>query len=323
MEESELNRIRVQLINRRERLHRVAEQQGSKIHYLALLKEVDSALERIDGGTYGICEVCRDPIEEDRLMVNPLLCVCLDHLNEKQKRTLEEDLDLAQKIQIAMLPSINLSAENWDIHFHYEPAGAVSGDYCDIICDGNSTYFILGDVSGKGIAASMLMSHIRAMFHSLIPQNLGIDHLVAKINNFTCESNPSSHYVTLLCIKAEKDGKIEVCNAGHLPPLLIKRNEQSKIDSTGIPVGLFCDIEYSIKSTVLEKDDVLLLYTDGLTESFFNNEEYGINRLSKVVSENHKLSPREMTKGILIDVNKFINGNPKRDDLTVMAIKKR
>ncbi|MCX6169491.1 MAG: SpoIIE family protein phosphatase [Ignavibacteriales bacterium] len=322
MEAGELNRIRVQLVNRRERLFKVAQQQSSKIHYLALLKEVDSALERIDGGTYGFCEVCNDPIEDDRLVVNPLICVCLDHLDEKQKRTLEEDLDLAQKIQKAMLPSKNLSAESWDIHFHYEPAGAVSGDYCDIILDCNSTYFILGDVSGKGIAASMLMSHIRALFHSLIPQKFGIDQLVAKINRFTCESNPSSHYITLLCVKAEKDGRIEVCNAGHLPPLLMKRNEQSMIDSTGIPIGLFCDAEYSVNTAVLNRDDIMFLYTDGLTESFCNDEEYGINRLSKIVLENHNLSPKEMTKEILIDLNKFIGGNPKRDDLTVMAIKK-
>lgn len=322
MEHIETNRIRTQLLNRKERLHRAAIDQGTGIRYLALLKEVDAALERIDSGTYGICEVCHDPIEDDRLIVNPLLCFCIDHLSDQQKRSLEEDLDLAQKIQKTMLPAKNLTAKGWDFNYHYEPAGAVSGDYCDIISEGNYTYFILGDVSGKGIAASMLMSQMHALFHSLIPMNLGIDRLVGQINRLMCESNPSSHYVTLICIKAESNGKIEVCNAGHLPALLIKRNEQLKLASTGIPVGLFCDADYSVNFLSLEQGDTLLLYTDGLTEAFFKEEEYGVTRLSKVLLENHKLSSRELAITILNDVNKFIAGTTKKDDMTIMAVKK-
>lgn len=322
MEQFEINRIRTQLINRRDRLNRAAVDQKTGIHYLTLLKEVDAALERIDSGTYGICEVCHDPIEEDRLIVNPLLCFCIDHLSDQQKRSLEEDLDLAQKIQKTMLPARNLETEGWDFNYHYEPAGAVSGDYCDVISEGPNTYFILGDVSGKGIAASMLMSQMHALFHSLIPLNLGINRLVGQINRLMCESNPSSHYATLLCIKAELSGRIEVCNAGHLPALLIKKNEQLKLDSTGIPVGLFCDADYSVNSLSVEKGDTFLLYTDGLTETFFDEEEYGVSRLSKVFFDNHKLSSRELTKVILSDVNKFIAGKSKKDDMTIMTVKK-
>lgn len=322
MEQIELNKIRLQLVSRRERLYRAAADKSTSVRYLALLKEVDDALERIDGGTYGICEVCRDPIEEDRLMVNPLICFCLDHLDEKQKRLLEEDLDLAQNIQKMMLPSKNLAVEGWDINYHYEPAGAVSGDYCDIISEGSSTYFVLGDVSGKGIAASMLMSQMYALVHSLIPMNSEINRLVGRINRLMCESNISTHYATLLCVKAEKNGIVEICNAGHLPALLIKKNEQLKINSTGIPIGLFCDAEYAVSLSTLEKGDTLLFYTDGLTEAVFNEVEYGINRLSNLVFEHRNLSSKELTKVILNDVNKFIAGIPKKDDLTIMTVKK-
>lgn len=323
MEQININKLKVQLANRRERLHQAASRQGSPVQYLTLLKEVDSALERIDNHTFGICDVCHDPIEEDRLITDPLICVCLDHLNEAQRRSLEDDLSLAHEIQKNMLPSKNLEIEGWDFYYHYEPAGAVSGDYCDIISDGTSTYFLLGDVSGKGIAASMLMSHIHALFHSMIPLKFSVDRLVAQINRLMCESNPSTHYTTLLSIKAGDDGKIEICNAGHLPLMLSQKNNLIKFDSTGVPVGLFCSAEYTFSHSSLEKGDFFVLYSDGLTEAVSNEEEYGIERLSKVISANGGSTSKELTEIILNDVNKFLAGKSKRDDLTIMVIKKK
>jgi sigma-B regulation protein RsbU (phosphoserine phosphatase) len=257
------------------------------------------------------------------LIADPLICFCLEHLNEAQRRSLEEDLNLAHEIQKNMLPSKNLEIEGWDFYYHYEPAGAVSGDYCDIISDGTSTYFLLGDVSGNGIAASMLMSHIHALFHSMIPLKFSVDRLVAQINRLMCESNPSTHYTTLLSIKAGNDGKIEICNAGHLPLMLSQKNNLIKFDSTGVPVGLFCSAEYTVNYSSLEKGDFFVLYSDGLTEAVSNEEEYGIERLSKVISSNGGSTSKELTEIILNDVNKFLAGKSKRDDLTIMVIRKK
>ncbi len=322
MEEININRIKVQLVKRREKLQQAVSNKSSQIQFLTLLKEVDSALERIDNHTYGFCEVCNDPIEEDRLIADPLTCVCLDHLNDKQKRSLEEDITLAQQIQKKMLPPMNMKIDRWEFYYHYEPAGAVSGDYCDIINDGTDSYFLLGDVSGKGIAASMLMSHIHALFHSLVPMKLSVDRLVAQINRLMCESNPSTHYTTLLSIKADKEGKIEICNAGHLPLLQISKNKLTKFDSTGVPVGLFCSAEYKVSYSTLEKDDYLILYSDGITEAVNNENEYGVERLSTVISDNIYKTAKELTEIILNDVGNFLAGKSKRDDLTVMVLRK-
>ncbi len=324
MEHAELERIRLQLIDRRSRLSHVMSHSGASVHLVNLLKEVDAALERMNDGTYGVCVVCRGEIEKDRLMVNPILTVCLDDMDRNQRSALETDLDLARKIQAGMLPKNNLLINGWELFYHYEPAGAVSGDYCDVICTGEilSPFFIIGDVSGKGIAASMLMSHLHAMFHSMVPIGLGVTDLVEHASNLLCESTTSLHYATLLCIKAESNGEIELCNAGHVPPLLLQKGKVQKIDATGLPIGLFCDSKYAVNRKKLESGDTLLLYTDGLNEAFFKNETYGIDRLMKFAGGLYSSSPRELTDKILTDVNNFVAGESKKDDLTIMAIRK-
>ena len=322
MERADINRIKSQLIDRRERLHQAAKHPETGFKFMALLKEVDSALERMNDGTYGICVVCHDPIEEDRLAINPLINVCLDHLNENQRHALEADLDLARKIQNTMLPKNNLITPGWEYNYHYEPAGAVSGDYCDVIeYDGNS-FFILGDVSGKGIAASLLMSHMHAMFHSLIPLGLGIASLVERVSRLLCESTLSSHYATLLFIKADESGNVEICNAGHPPTILIADNQIQKIGATGMPVGLFCDAVYTTTKLKLGKGHSLLLSSDGLTEAYLEDQEYGTDRVAKIALENYALSAKGIIDKLLLDVNGFIGKNPKKDDLTIMTIEK-
>jgi sigma-B regulation protein RsbU (phosphoserine phosphatase) len=322
METIEIDRIKTQLLDRRARLDNASRHPETGVKFLTLLKEVDAALERIDNGSYGLCVVCHEPIEEDRLMVNPLITVCIGDLNESQRHSLEVDLDMAHKIQKSMLPKNNFSAQGWEAYFHYKPAGAVSGDYCDIIDFQGNQFFLLGDVSGKGIPASMLMSHMHAIFHSIIPLGLCVSDLVARASNLLCESTLSSHYATLVCAKADGDGNVEICNAGHPPSILVTKDGIKNIGSTGMPIGLFCDSQYSFTSLKLNKGDVLLLFSDGLSEAFFNDVEYGIERISKIAFENKGLHPKELTDKLLTDVNNYIAGNPKKDDLSIMAIRK-
>lgn len=318
----ELNKIKNMLVERRQRVQQVVNIPGTKTSYINLLKEIDSALERMDSGTYGICLVCHEPIEDDRLLINPLISVCLGDLNEHQRRSLESDLDLANKMQRAMLPKNNLITPHWEVYFHYEPAGIVSGDYCDIIESGGDKFFILGDVSGKGIAASMMMTHLNAMFRSMIPSGLGVAELVQRASRLMCESTASELYATLLCIKADDHGQLEICNAGHPQPIIINKNEIIKPTANGIPIGLFCDSEYTISKVTLEKNDSLFMYTDGLTESFRGEEEFGVDRVADFILENHVNSPKDITQRLVNEVENYIAGSPKTDDLTMMTIKK-
>ncbi len=121
-----------------------------------LTREVDAALDRLERGNFGLCDVCHESVEKDRLIADPLMRFCLDHLDAHQQQALSEDLQLASRVQRALLPAQDLCVGGWQAHYRYEAAGPVSGDYCDLIVgDGDSgdLFFLLGDVSGKGVAA--------------------------------------------------------------------------------------------------------------------------------------------------------------------------
>src|SRR5207249_7870938 len=138
---------------------------------------------------------------------------------------LQNDLDLASRIQWQLLPRQNVRVSGWEVHYRYEPAGPVSGDYCDAITengDGGNLYVLTGDVSGKGVAASLLMAHLNAMFRTLVGMGLPVQHLLERANRLFSESTIASHYATLVCARAEVTGEVEVCNAGHCPPLVIR-----------------------------------------------------------------------------------------------------
>src|SRR5580704_8168907 len=212
--------VREQLLAGRARLTDVLGQSQSE-QMVRLLEEVDSALERIDHGNFGVCEICQGTVEDERLRENPLVRVCLDCLTPKQQRALEYDLELAAQIQKGLLPAADFSLAGWDISYHYQPAGVVGGDYCDLIAgkDGE-LYFVMADVSGKGVAAAMLSSNLRAVFRSLIPIGLGTAELVTRANQLFRQSTLPNQYATLVCGKTSACGDLEIVNAGHLPALL-------------------------------------------------------------------------------------------------------
>jgi len=316
--------LRTQLMNRRQRLQHAITSSRGRSDLNSLLHEVDAALSRMEDGSFGLCEVCHEPIEKERLAADPLMRFCLDHLTPPQQRALEQDLDLAGRIQSALLPRTGLVHGSWRTGFHYEPAGLVSGDYCDLIpaADG-SLYFVLGDVSGKGVAASMLMAHLQAMFRTLTGIGLPLVQMMERASRLFCESTLSNHYATLICGRAEHNGNVELCNAGHLPTLLGQGTSVRRINATGLPLGMFCSEEFSVEKAELRKADCLLLFTDGLSEAQ-NREgaEFGVQPLIEIVANRESRQAHEIVAACIAESSRFRSGLPLRDDLTVMALER-
>ncbi len=315
--------LKNQLTARRERLQETIKYVPDPIKLFALLQQVDSALERIDTGSYGICDVCHDPVEAERLLIDPLLTVCLDHLNHHQLRALEQDLEFAIKIQRNLLPENNLTTKGWEFSYNYTPAGPVSGDFCDFIkLDDGSVLFVLGDVSGKGISASLMMSHLNALIRSLLSSNLPVNEIVTRANRLFCESTLSTHYATMVFGRANAEGDVELCIAGHNPPIIINDGQVTSLSSTGLPVGLFCQSEYGLINVNMQKGDSLILYTDGFTEAAVNETEYGENRLKKQILKSAKSNAQKITEDLITDHKNFLNGTTRMDDVTIAVIKK-
>ncbi|MBA3356670.1 MAG: SpoIIE family protein phosphatase [Pyrinomonadaceae bacterium] len=316
--------LREQLIDRRQKLETAARAVIEATEISHLLAEVDEALRRMELGTYGLCDVCHDPVETGRLIANPLTRLCIDHLSPKEQRALEDDLELAAQIQTGLLPLPSQKIDGWEIAYHYQPAGIVSGDYCDLISSADqSLLFVLGDVSGKGVAASMLMAHLQAMFRTLISINLPLEEIVERASRVFCESTLPTHYATLVCGKANTSGGIEICNAGHLPPLLFRQGAVQSIEATGLPMGMFCNEHFTVNRFQMEKGDTLLLYTDGLSESRDGaGSEYGVERVSALLSANGDLAPKALLSICVGEVDTFRITNSLSDDLTLMAIQR-
>lgn len=323
MEATALPIFREQLLERRRRLERAAVRRGAD-EVTRLMQEVDAALGRLETGAFGLCETCHDPIEADRLIADPLTRFCLDHLTASEQRALEQDLDLASRIQRELLPKADTRLDGWEVAYHYQPAGPVSGDYCDLIRGrGGELYFALGDVAGKGVAAAMLMSHLSAMLRTLISVGLPLATLMERASRVFCESTLPSHYATLVCGCASSSGEIEICNAGHPPPLLVCEAGITTIDATGLPIGMFSSEQFTSRVLRLEPGDALLLYSDGLIEAQgTTGVEYGIDRLSALASSAARGLPAVVIDACVQDVARFRGTRPVTDDLTLMAIRR-
>jgi sigma-B regulation protein RsbU (phosphoserine phosphatase) len=313
--------VREQLLAGRARLTDVLGQSQSE-QMVRLLEEVDSALERIDHRNFGVCEICQGTVEDERLRENPLARVCLDCLTPKQQRALEYDLELAAQIQKGLLPPRDVAFSGWDVGYHYEPAGVVGGDYCDLIEGRNGElYFIMADVSGKGVAAAMLSSNLRAVFRSLIPMGLDTEELMSRVSRLFRQSALPTQYATVVCGKATLDGEIEIINAGHLPVLLASDSGITVFESTSQPLGIFDDQKFTAAKQSLHAGDTVVLYTDGISEAEDDGgSEYGIERLRQVVDKHCSGCAENLIEACKKNLEEFRGARERFDDETLLAI---
>jgi phosphoserine phosphatase RsbU/P len=315
--------MRQQLLDRRSRLERAEERAERNGHLHSLLEEVDLALKRMEDGSFGICESCHDTIECDRLIADPLVRFCIDHLDRQELDALQDDLELAARVQRGLLPQPDLDRHGWQIRYHYEPAGIVSGDYCDVIDAGDHAglYFMVGDVSGKGVAASMLTAHLHAMFRSLVPINLSLACMVQRASRVFSESTLPSHYATLVCGRAFPDGRVELVNAGHPAPLFLTAGNVVPMETSDLPVGMFATEEFAVTELNLNPGDGIVVYSDGISEATdMRGDEYGIERIRTLSSRHEMVTASTLLADCREDFARFGHGTKRADDATLFVL---
>ena len=241
---------------------------------------------------------------------------------------LDADLQLASRVQRGLLPNASCLA-TWEIALSYEAAQHVSGDYLDLVEMGiDSFVFLLGDVSGKGVAAALLMAHLHASVRMLLASGLSLDQIVKETSSTFCQSSLPAQFATLVIGKATNAGEVELINAGQTPVLLACKGTTKQFPATEVPLGLFCRIEAEPVSTPGHENavpgDTLLLYSDGITETTgMDGSEYGMQRLQDLFSRTVRDGPQQTIDAVLKDLRSFSSESELADDRSLLALRFR
>ncbi|MCK4966543.1 SpoIIE family protein phosphatase, partial [bacterium] len=249
--------------------------------------------------------------------------------SEREKELLKQEMELARNVQQNLLSEGDMQISAFEITSHNTPSLEVSGDYYDVIkLDDNRVMVSIADVSGKGMSAALLMANLQAAVRSLIHEHYSIDELVNKMNNLIFESTESSAYITFfISIINTTNGEMEYVNAGHNPPLIFRHDGENNnieyLKTGGLLLGWLKNIQYSKGTAKIEIDDILLLYTDGLTEAMnLNEEEFGEERLISEILLHRTLSGGEIKTTVLSSVAQFTRGEMQSDDITMVIVKR-
>ena len=243
------------------------------------------------------------------------------------KERIESELSIAREIQMGMIPKIfppYPDRNDVDLHAILHPAKEVGGDLYDFYMDGNRLYFLIGDVSGKGVPASLFMAITRSLFRTLSHQVDSPAKIVTEMNNSISNSNESNMFVTLIVgILDLSTGKMKICNAGHNPPILIHPDKHVSFLEfpTQIFVGVIDSSTYTDTEITLEKGSKLFLYTDGVTEAENAEKElYGDEKLQKILSDNASSDVRTIVDVIVTSIADHVQEAEASDDLTILLI---
>jgi sigma-B regulation protein RsbU (phosphoserine phosphatase) len=241
----------------------------------------------------------------------------------QSERDCHTRLELAQQVQLRLLPERHCCISDWEFAYFYEAADFVSGDYVDLIPAGpDAFYFALGDVSGKGMAASMLMSHLHATLRTLLPSDRTIEEVVTIASSTFCQSALPAQFATLVLGKADRGGNVQLVNAGHNPVLLVDGTEVVTIAAASLPLGMFCSTDFTSVRRRVTPGSTLFLYSDGITESTDETgNEFDQSRLAAMLLQAKDQFPSELVATIQRAITGFTNGVQPSDDRTMLALR--
>ncbi len=262
---------------------------------------------------------------------------------KRENRLLQEQLRIARQVQSRLFPQKLPPIPTLSYSGVCQPAGEVGGDYYDILKLSRETFCLaVGDISGKGISAALLMASLQALLRSHASQTAeDLSAVIAEVNRLLCSMTEESRFATLFCAVYEAATRqLTYVNAGHNPPLLFRAgptpadsatpaarpaqgsNSVLRLEGSGTVLGMFPDGAYAEERLLLEPGDTLVVYTDGVTEAQDNRgREFGEERLTDVVRAQMSLPPARLQEHLLASVREFAGDTPIRDDLTLLLLR--
>ncbi len=241
-----------------------------------------------------------------------------------EKRRMEEDMRMAAEIQTGLLPRGAPTIVGWDLSGSNQPCRTVGGDYYDFVLEKGRLLLALGDVSGKGTGAALLMTVLRAAVraHWMEPS---LSEAVGRINRTVCQNVPSSKYVTFFLAALDPaSGRLEFVNAGHNPPILVRATgEVEMLSIGGLVLGIFEGVNYDGGSVEMRKGDTLVVYSDGVTETWDpDGEEFGEDKLIAFAVAGRAQGAEAVQNAILCEIERFEQGARATDDRTLIVLKR-
>ncbi len=248
-----------------------------------------------------------------------------------ERQRLEQELALGRRIQVAVLPATLPEIAGYALHAGNIPSRGVSGDYYQVLerpgaqTDGNEIVLMVADVSGKGIAASLLTVSLEALSSVPIEDGLPPEEICNRLSRLLYRRTPPEKYATaFLAVLEPASGRLVYTNAGHNPGLLVgAAGEVGTLDPTGPPIGILPDADYDCAEVMLAGGDTLVLYTDGITEPADpDDEEYGLERLAEVCQRHRDRDLDQVSAAIANDLEDFVRGEPFPDDRTLVIARR-
>jgi phosphoserine phosphatase RsbU/P len=244
-----------------------------------------------------------------------------------ERERMEHELELATEIQQRFQPSAMPIVEGYEFQGISFSCYEIGGDYYDFIPRHDGKMFVaLGDVSGKGTAAALLMSSLHAAIHAQAAAKSSLEETVVSVNQYLAENTPANRFVTLFIAELDaENGTLEYINAGHNPPLLARADGTiHQLGSGGFPLGILPMAQYEVGKTYLQQGEALVIYSDGVSEA--NNltgDEFGMNRLEEVVRRNLRSSASGLRDRIESALSAFTQTAPANDDITMVIVKRQ
>lgn len=242
-----------------------------------------------------------------------------------QKERIESELRIARTIQLSMVPSVFPICPDINIYGCMTPAKTVGGDLYDFFVRDNQLFFCIGDVSGKGVPAALLMTVTKSLFRAFSSNDCMPDQIVSRMNDNLSENNKERMFVTLFVgILDLTSGLLRYCNGGHEAPVIIDKEAHLLPINHIFPVGAVPATSYKMQETVIESQTTILLYTDGLNEALnADKEKFGkeriLNEANRAIQAG-KLSPKALIEQLTRSVHQFVGDTEQSDDLTMLAI---
>ncbi len=241
------------------------------------------------------------------------------------KASIESELKIASDIQMSMLPKVfppYPERDDIDIFGQLTPAKAVGGDLFDFYIRDEKLFFCIGDVSGKGVPASLVMAMTKAQFRTVSAHEAMPDRIVSALNDTMSEENDANMFVTFFVgVLDLPTGRLRYCNAGHDAPLIISNGTTTRLScQSNIPVGVMPDWKYVTEETLVTPQTTIFLYTDGLSEAEnLNHDQFGIPRIVKRIASSNQ-QPQALISSMEDAVHEFVGDAEQSDDLTLLAI---